>query len=226
MPAKAGFRIGIFGGTFDPIHFGHLRAAEEAREILGLDQVLLVPIADPPHKRNRPISGAPQRMAMLRLAIRGHAPFRASPIEIERPGLSFTIDTLRQLRRKHRDAQLVLLMGLDAFAELDTWKEYRALFAIADIAVLSRPPQSVRHPKSQLPVAVQRDFRYAPGRKSLVNSNGNQVFFLSVTALDIAATDIRERVSAGRSIRFLVPPAVERFIRHERLYHAAGRSRV
>ena len=212
--------LGIFGGTFDPIHLGHLRCVEEAREELSLDQVLIIPAADPPHKRGNKISKASHRMAMLRLAIRGHAPFQASTVEIDRSGASYTIDTLRQLQERYPRAVLTLIMGIDAFREIDTWKEYETLFRITNIAVLSRPPYRVHNPRSFLPVAVRRDFSYSRDRKTLFSQSGNRVSFLSVSALDISATTIRDRVRRGRSIRFLVPASVERYIEREGLYRA------
>lgn len=221
-------RVGIFGGTFDPVHYGHLRCVEEAREALALQRVLLIPAADPPHKRARDVTPARHRLAMLRRAVRGHAPFRVSTIEIERSGPSFTIDTLRQLGAAHPSWRLTLLMGVDAFAEIHTWREYTALFDEVDIAVLSRPTTTAPAPGgggdrlALLPVAVRRQFRYSRQHRALVNHNGNRVFFLSVSALDISATDIRDRVRNERSIRFLLPLSVERYIQRERLYRAGS----
>lgn len=223
-PAAASPRVGVFGGTFDPIHLAHLRCVEEAREILGLDRILLIPAADPPHKRGRSITPARHRLAMLRAAVRGNPRFSVSTVEIERDGLSFTIDTLRQLAAGHPSWHLTLLMGVDAFAEIDTWKEHVALFDEVDIGVLSRPPGPVRNLRALAPVAVRGRFRYSSDRKSLIHSNGNRVHFLSVSALDISATDIRERVRRARSIRYLVLPAVERYIERERLYRAEAKT--
>ncbi len=186
--------------------------------MLGLDRILLIPTADPPHKRARLITPAKDRLAMLRAAIRGNQPFRISTVEIERKGLSFTIHTLRQLSKAHPTWKLTLLMGIDAFLEIDTWKDYRAIFDQADIGVLSRPPRRLRTPRALTPVAVRSHFRYDSGRHTLIHRNGNRVYFLSVSALDISATDIRARVRQERSIRYLVPPSVEQYIERERLY--------
>ncbi len=227
-PTAAPMRVGVFGGTFDPVHFGHLRCVEEAREALGLQRVLLVPAADPPHKRGRAISPARHRLAMLRAAVRNHPPFRVSTVEIDRPGLSYTIDTLREIAAAQPQWHITLMMGIDAFAEIHTWREHRALFEEVDIAVLSRPGEAADSRTTAtgaarlalLPVAVREQFRYAPRQRVLVNHNGKRVLFLSVTALDISATDIRDRVRDERSIRFLVPPLVESYIQRERLYRA------
>jgi nicotinate-nucleotide adenylyltransferase len=211
-------RIGVFGGTFDPIHVAHLRAAEEAREQLRLDQVLFIPAADPPHK-TRGITPAAHRLAMARLATAGHPAFRVSPIEIERGGRSYTVDTLRALRaRLPADAALTLLVGLDAFCDIGTWKEYRALFTLADLAVWSRPPLRLGALRALLPVAARADFCYGPNRKTLRHRTGNHIRFVTVTALDVSASAIRLRLQGGQSIRYLVPAAVERYLSRHRLY--------
>jgi nicotinate-nucleotide adenylyltransferase len=212
-------RIGVFGGTFDPIHLGHVRCAEEAREQLGLDHVLFIPAADPPHKPHRRITAANERLAMVKLATAGNPRFRVSSIEIERRGPSYTIDTLRSLRlRLGPTTRLVLLLGLDAFRDLGTWKEYRALFTLADMAVWSRPPGARGRPRGLLPVAARGDFCYAKDETTLIHHTGTRIQFLTVTALDISASDIRNRVRRGRSVRYLLLPAVERYVAREGLY--------
>ena len=211
-------RIGIFGGTFDPIHFGHLRAAEEACEQVGLDTVLFIPAADPPHKTRR-ITAAAHRVAMARLATAGNPAFRVSTIEIERGGRSYTVDTLRGLReRVPRSAVLNLLLGLDAFRDIGTWKDYRTLFALADLIVWSRPPHTIDAPLHLLPVAARRDFCYGHNDKTLRHRTGTHIRFVTVTALDVSASDIRLRLQRGRSIRYLVPSSVERYLSRHRLY--------
>jgi nicotinate-nucleotide adenylyltransferase len=211
-------RIGVFGGTFDPIHIAHLRSAEEARTQVGLDQVLFVPAADPPHKTRR-ITPAVHRLAMVRLATAGNAAFRVSTLEIDRGGRSYTVDTLRALReRLPGDTALTLLIGLDAFCEIGTWKDYRTLFELADLAVWTRPPHRLRAPRALLPVAARGDFCYGHDHKTLRHRTGNQIRFLTVTALDISASAIRLRLRRGRSIRYLVPAAVERYLSRHRLY--------
>jgi nicotinate-nucleotide adenylyltransferase len=217
-PRRALQHLGVFGGSFDPIHLGHLRCAEDAREQLGLDRVLFVPAADPPHKARR-LTPAAQRLAMVRLAIAGNPLFAASPIELERHGRSYTIDTLRALRAQLAPTtRLTLLVGLDAFRDIGTWKNYRALFAVADLAVWTRPPLRVGAPRALLPVAARGDFCYGKSRSELVHHTGNRIRFLTVTALDISATAIRQRVQRGRSVRYLVPAAVERYLTREGLY--------
>ncbi len=133
--------IGILGGTFNPIHFGHLRAAEELREQLGLDQVRLIPSAIPPHKEAPNMAPAPDRLRMVELALMDAPGCAASNIEINRPGPSYSVETLRTLRAElGPDYRLVFLIGFDAFREFASWKEYAAIFALCDVAVMTRPP--------------------------------------------------------------------------------------
>lgn len=212
-------RVGVFGGTFDPIHVAHLRCAEEAREQLDLDRILFIPAADPPHKTGRRIAPAHHRLAMVKLAAAGNPRFRVSTVEIERRGPSYTVDTLRSLRlRLAPGVRLMLLLGLDAFRELDTWKEYRRLFALADLAVWTRPPGRIRATRALLPVAARREFCYANDQRTLIHDTGTRIHFLTVTALDISASDIRRRLQRGESVRYLVPSAVERYATREGLY--------
>lgn len=216
-------RLGIFGGTFDPIHFAHLRCAEEAREALSLDQVLFVPSASPPHKSGTVASGV-DRLAMVRRAIAGHPCFRASSIELDRPGRSYSIDTLRLLRQRFPEpTKFVFLLGLDAFREIGTWKDYTELFALTDLAVLSRPPHRLTSPRTLLPVAARRQFCYGSSRRMLVHTSGNRIVFLDVTALDISASDVRQRARRGHSIRYLVPSSVASYLERRRLYRHGNR---
>jgi nicotinate-nucleotide adenylyltransferase len=196
--------------------------AEEARETLALDQVLFVPSATPPHKLARAVAPAADRLAMVRLAVAGNPHFDVSTIETERAGRSYTIDTLRLLGERMPEARLVLLIGLDAFRDIGTWKEYRSLFGLADLAVMSRPGGLRRSLRALLPVAARRDFCYRASGKVLLHDTGKTIIALDVTALDVSASDIRLRLQRGQSIRYLVPSAVGRYLERRRLYR--GRS--
>lgn len=212
-------RLGIFGGTFDPVHIAHLRCAEEARDALALDRILFVPAATPPHKRNTPVAPARHRLAMLRLAVGGNGAFRVSGMELERSGPSYSVDTLRRLRADlPASTQLVFLLGLDAFREIHTWKEYRTLFTLADFAIFARPGYRFRSLRALLPVASRKDFCYGRNRQTLRHTSGSQVQFLELTAVDISASTIRERIRRTQSVRYLVPLPVERYIARHRLY--------
>jgi nicotinate-nucleotide adenylyltransferase len=212
-------RLGIFGGTFDPVHVAHLRCAEEAREALALDRVLFIPAATPPHKRHKPVARAEHRLAMLRLAVAGNRAFRVSAMELERTGPSYSVDTLRRLRADlPGSTELVFLLGLDAFRDIHTWKEYRALFDLTDFAIFARPGYRLRSFRALIPVATRKDFCYGRNRQTLRHKSGSQVRYLELTALDISASTIRERIRRAQSVRYLVPLPVERYIARHRLY--------
>lgn len=214
--------VGILGGTFDPIHFGHLRAAEEVREAQELDEIRLVPAAVPPHKSRAGISAAPHRLAMARLATAGIAGFRVWDVELARSGPSYSVDTLRALRAEVGPAlRVVFVVGRDAFAEFHTWHEYETIFTLCDVVVVTRPPWPADLTLDDLPVAARPAFRYDRRGEAIRHASGRGVSLQRITALDISATTIRALVAHGRSIRFLVPPAVEAYIAEHGLYRDA-----
>jgi nicotinate-nucleotide adenylyltransferase len=215
-------RIGILGGTFNPVHFGHLRSAEEVREAQGLDRILFIPSAMPPHKRLAAVAAAEHRLAMVRLAIAGNPHFHLSAIEVERGGRSYSVDTLRLLRRRMPAARFAFILGMDAFCELATWKEYASIFTLCDLVVTSRAGASESALRGALPVAVRRQFCYRTNSRELEHRTGNRIIFQPITDLDISASAIRHRLRRGLSVRYLVPASVERYITRQRLY--AGRS--
>ena len=217
--------IGVLGGSFNPVHLGHLRAAEEVREDQALDEVLLVPAAVPPHKDATGIAPAQHRLRMLELAIAGRPGLRAARLELDRPGPSYTIDTLRALRAENGDRRLVFAVGWDAFREIGTWKEHTAIFATCDVVVVTRPPGPTRLTIEDIPVAAKEAFCYDPSSESFRHASGYVLSLQRITALDISAAAIRARVAAGRSIRFLVPPAVEAYIQAHQLYRPGDATR-
>lgn len=218
--------IGILGGTFDPIHLAHLRAAEELREACALDEVRLVPAAIPPHKQTIPLAAAAQRLRMVELATAGAPGLRPWSIELERTGPSYSVDTVRALRAEVGPAtRIVFALGRDAFADFHTWHEPEGIVALADVAVLTRPPWPETLVLDDLPVATRGALCYDFTSESFRHASGHEVKLLRITGLDISATAIRARVAAGRSIRFLVPAAVEDHIARHRLYRAEGDAR-
>ena len=189
-------RLGVFGGTFDPPHLGHLLLAECAREALALDRVVFVPARVPPHKAARGVSPADVRVRLLRAALAGTG-FALSTLELSRPGPSYTVDTLDLMKKKHEGADLWLLLGADSLHDLPTWREPDGILARARLAVASRPG-------------------FAAGRvpaKTL-----KRVDWLPNAPVAIASRDLRKRVAQGRSIRFLVPARVERLVSRLGLY--------
>lgn len=189
-------RIGIFGGTFDPVHLAHLVLAEQCREQAQLDHVLFVVAARPPHKQEQPLAPFSRRVEMLELALAGYPVFQISQIEKERPGPSYTVDTLRQVRQLHPDASLFLLLGSDCLPDLPHWHEPEQIASLAQLLVVARPGW-------QLPVAVPDPFRY-------------QV--IEAPLLDISSSDLRVRIRERRSVRYLIPRAVECYIETHGLY--------
>ena len=205
-------RLGIFGGTFNPIHLGHLRAAEEVAEAFGLERVLFVPSAVPPHKRTGaedPIAPAELRLAWVRRAIEGNPRFEADPLELEREGPSYTVDTLQEIGARVAPELPVFAIGCDAFAELGTWREPEKLFAMTHFAVMTRPPATRGSLSQWLPRCAVDELTLAPdGMSARHRSAPSWVQAVEISALEISASDIRSRIRRGRSVRYLVPEAV------------------
>lgn len=228
-------RVGIYGGTFNPIHFGHLRAAEEAREALGLERVLFVPSAVPPHKTHEPddpVAPGAERLAWVRLAIADHPHFEADPVEVERGGASYLVDTLRTLRARLAAEQApggpaapVFLIGHDAFAEMDAWRAPHELLALADWAVIVRPPAREPRLAAWLPAAARDAFELAPdGRSGRHRRSGTRLEVVEIAGFDISASDLRRRIRAGRSVRYLLPEPVRRAVLASSCYGPRGAS--
>ena len=201
----SGKRVGVFGGTFDPIHIGHLILAEEARHQLRLDQIVLAPAGDPPHKPDSPISPLHHRLAMCRLAVADGNGISISLIDAERPGPHYTSDMLRLLReRAGAETQLFFLMGLDSLRDLPTWHEPEWLVHNCQLVALRRHDVKIEWDslEAELPGVRER------------------VIVLDMPELDIASSDLRERVRTGQPIRYQVPREVERYIGEQGLYRS------
>lgn len=212
-------KIGLFGGTFDPIHWGHLRSAEEVGEGFSLARVLFVPTSRPPHKRGQTTTPARDRLAMVRLAVADNPRFLVSTIEIRRPGISYSIDTLREFTSRNRGKDsYYFILGLDAFREIDSWKDFERLFPLCNFIVTSRPGSRDSNPLHGCSVAVRRLFCYDPKAKVHRHRSGTTLHFLKLTDFAISASDIRAKVNEGKSIRYLVPLAVESYIKKRGLY--------
>ncbi len=219
--------IGLYGGTFNPIHEGHLRAAEEVVEALDLECMVFVPSARPPHKSEAGddvIAPAKLRLDWVTLAVRGNARFAVDAIEVERPGPSYLVDTIRALRARHSGSELVFTAGQDAFNEMGTWREPGELFRLAHIAVTTRPPVRRGSLADWLPECVRSEVEIAADGLSARHREANTwIRQLPVTALDISASRIRALLRAGRSIRYLVPERVRAAIEASGCYTAGPR---
>lgn len=215
-------RMGILGGTFDPVHLGHLRIAEEAMEILGLDEVNFVPVAIPPHKPERNILSFESRWRMLQLAIAGNPRFRLSDIELRMPGKSYTVQSLERFGKENPEAELFFLVGCDAFFEMDTWYDFRKIFTLARIVVLCRPECSRDEILAFLTGKVSGLYEAVPGTGQIRHPELCSLYNLLNTRLDISSTRIRELIAEGRSIRYLVPDNVWSYIGENALYQRAA----
>jgi nicotinate-nucleotide adenylyltransferase len=199
-------RVGVFGGTFDPVHLGHLILAEQCREQGRLDQVWFVPAPRPPHKHERALTRFDQRVEMIQLAIAGQPAFRVEEIEKERSGPSYTVETVAELRRRHPADDFYLLLGSDTLAEIHTWYDPARLLSMVGLLVMTRPGY---------PTRTTEQMREALG---LPESAPVPIEVVDSPLIDIASRDLRARAASGRSLRYLVPRAIEVYIGEKRLY--------
>ena len=190
-------KIGILGGTFDPIHTGHLVLADELREKLKLERVIFIPSASPPHKTEHQLSSAAHRFEMTKLALKGNSHFSVSDIELKREGLSYTVETLRKLKELYKDSEIHFLTGSDVLDEITTWKEPDEIYRLAKIVIGIRPGFDEFDPEDHF------------AKRSII---------LRITGVDVSSTHIREKVAKGESIKYLVPSEVEEYIRRKHLY--------
>ena len=215
-------RIGLFGGTFNPIHFGHLRGAEEIREIFSLSEVLFIPAAIPPHKVVEEVVEARHRLEMVRLGTASNPSFSTTDIELIRPGKSYSIDTIRYFREKNQD-DLFFILGRDAFVEIETWKEFEQLFSLCNFIVMTRPGFQKTPSNAQLPKALVPVFRYGQEVEGWIHPSGHTLHFKEITYLDISSTKVRELIERGESVRYLIPAEVEAYVQQQGLYHKSHR---
>ena len=207
MASTTPHRIGILGGTFDPVHLGHLAIAEEARDRLDLDRVILIPAGRPWLKSGQTVTPANHRLTMVKLSVKCRLGLDVSSIEIDRPGPTYTVDTLVEMREVlGSEAELYFILGMDSVRELRRWRDPERIFDMCTVVAVSRPDS---HDVS--PTEIEREFPAARGR--IRNIRGPM--------LDVSATDIRTGIAEGRSISDCVPPSVERYIREHGLYVAA-----
>lgn len=206
-------RYGLFGGTFNPIHIGHLRAAEEVREALALERILFIPSSTPPHKnqdQNDPIAPVATRLNWVERAITPHDHFSIDRIEIEREGPSYLVDTLRTIRDRDVTGALpVFILGEDAFAEMGDWREAEELFTLSDYAVMTRPPGQLNSLEARFPKVLRSAFAFEDGgQKAWHKETGKCIELVPITAIDVSSSLIRDACRNERSIRYLVPESI------------------
>lgn len=215
-------KLGILGGTFNPVHYGHLAAAEEVRDRLKLDRVLFIPSALPPHKQEEDMPSSVQRLEMVRLAVTGNPHFKVSDIEVKRGGKSYTIDTIEALLPLHPGAELFFITGLDSFLDIETWKEWERLLSLCSFVVLSRPGYSfVDLAKIGFLTQAEQELASLDRRETeqaVVKSGGIRVFLERISLYDISSTDIRTRIHQARTVKYHLPESVEHYIIENKLY--------
>jgi nicotinate-nucleotide adenylyltransferase len=219
LEPEAPLRLGLFGGTFNPMHYGHLRSAEEVCEALALTRLWFIPAGHPPHKTAQGITSFEARLEMSRLAVGNHPVMSVSDLEGRRPGRSYSIETLRQIRQELGPTwELYFILGLDAILEIATWKDYQDLFTLSHFVVLDRPGYDRRRLAEVLRREVHPLFRPLQAEQGFQHPAGHKVVFEDTTLLDISGTGIRAMVRQGRSIRYLLPEGVREYIITHKLY--------
>jgi nicotinate-nucleotide adenylyltransferase len=211
---------GLFGGTFDPIHIGHLRCAAEILEIFDLNRIVFVPAARPPHKLNAAITSFYHREQMIRLAIEANPAFSFSDVENQRGGISYSVETVEYILEKYRldNLELYFILGQDAFHAITTWKDWQRLLLLCNFAVMTRPGYQNRGLKEILGEKFAAQFPYEKAVNGFSGPTGHVIYFREVTFLDIASGVVRNRVREGRDIRYLVPEEVRHYIANNTLY--------
>lgn len=207
--------IGILGGTFDPVHFGHLRLALEVRQQLGLEQVRLVPLYQPPH-RDAPIAGPKQRLRMLQLATQDTDGLVIDECELARAGTSYTIDTVKQLRGSYPGHSLCLIIGVDQFQKLGGWRDWASLTDYVHIIVVGRPGIETRFEQPEVMEYYNR--RLVADTSAIMNNQSGAILKTTTPLLEISSTRIRNLVHAGNSIKYLLPDEVINYIEEQNLY--------
>jgi len=210
---------GLLGGTFDPIHIGHLRCAEEVLEIFDLNRIIFVPASQPPHKLDADITPFHYREQMIKLAIDGNPVFSFSPVERERKGTSYSVETVEYFLQKYlKDLELYFILGQDAFQAIRTWKDWRRLLSMCHFVVMTRPGYADMNLEGIVSAEFASQFVFDEKKRVYRGPAGRMISFRQVTFLDISSSDIRRRVREGKSIQYIVPEAVRHFIAKNSLY--------
>jgi nicotinate-nucleotide adenylyltransferase len=212
-------RIGLFGGTFNPVHWGHLRAADEIREMFSIKQVIFIPTNISPHKELQVIVSAENRLKMLNLAVNSNPYFFTSDVELKRPGKSYSVETISHFKNIFgKEVTLFFVLGIDAFLEIASWKNYKELFTLCNFIVMSRPGYEVKKLDQVIPAQVKANLRYQPDVKRFINNSKYYIYFIEITPVDISSCSIRTRIKGESSINHLLPEKVESYIKEHKLY--------
>ncbi len=212
-------RWGLLGGTFDPIHFGHLRAAEEMLQIFDLNRIIFIPSSRPPHKQEADVASFYHREQMVRLAIEGNVSFSFSDVENQRAGKSYSVETVEYILNKYMEnLDLYFILGQDAFQYITTWKDWSKLLLLCNFCVMTRPGYKQDSLEGALPADFASRFAYDEKTDAYKGPTGHAIYFRHVTFLDISASRIREMVNTGQSVRYLLPEGVRHYIAKNSLY--------
>jgi nicotinate-nucleotide adenylyltransferase len=213
-------RIGLFGGTFDPIHNGHVKAAERVQDIFSFDRILFIPSYIPPHKESGNVASAAHRLKMVELALTSFERFSPSSIEIDAKGTSYSIVTLSRIKKMFPETDIFFLLGVDAFLEIETWKDYSDVLEQCSFIVMSRPGYCLGDAKGTLTEKYnQRMVEVSePMLKDKKGFFNHKIYLLSIQSLDVSSSEVRERVGTHQSIVGMVPESVENYIKERRLY--------
>jgi len=210
---------GLFGGTFDPIHFGHLRAAEELMEIFHLNRIIFMPSSRPPHKLEAEITSFYHREQMIRKAIEGNVNFSFSDVENLRTGKSYSVETVEYILNKYMEnLELFFIVGQDAFQAITTWKEWEKLLLLCNFAVMTRPGYEIQTLSKILPEGFAAQFAYEKEIDGYKGPTGHVIYFRHTTFLDISSSRMRQMVKEGKSLRYLTPDNVRQYIIKNSLY--------
>ncbi|MCK9273668.1 MAG: nicotinate-nucleotide adenylyltransferase [Syntrophales bacterium] len=213
-------KIGLFGGTFDPIHLGHLRCAEEVREMFGLKQVVFIPALHQPLKAGQTILPFHHRENMINCAITDNQFFSISDLENRRNGYSYSIDTVNYFKNRGMSGDMYyFILGEDAFKDITQWKQWEMLLTSCSFIIMSRPGYTIEKLIDILPSDFASTFTYEHEQEGYKGIGNNYIYFRQLTQLDISSTDIRQRLAQGLSIRYLVPDTVSNYIHANKLYH-------
>jgi len=212
-------KVGLLGGTFNPIHIGHLRGAEEIREILALDRICFIPSAMSPHKDSSNVASPADRLRMVELATSENQFFKVCDIEIKRGGPSYTIHTLEYFSSKFPEFEIYFILGAELFSEIHTWKEYKKLFELSNFAIITRP--GFQHPSS-IPLVLRDDFRYYKNEEKVIlyahKGSAKTLALVEIEGILVSSTQIRDLINKNRSIKYLVPKEVEVYISENKIY--------
>lgn len=213
-------RIGLFGGTFNPIHLGHLRTVREVQEAYSLERIIFIPSANPPHKNLNNLASADDRLQMIKLAICQISDFDVSDVELHREGPSYTIDTIQYFLSVYpKDTQVFLIIGHDAFFEIHTWKSYLKIFLLVPLIIMTRPgTKPVKAFEQYLKQTISDGYQFEKSIQAYIHPHQQTVYSFEPTQIDISSTQIRKLIQSGRSIQFLTPEMVEGYIRQKGLY--------